>query len=153
MTRIPTWISAGLIVASLAGAVAAADIPGAIAARQAHFKQIGKAAKATYEALNSPTPDVAAIQGYARTIDQLAPQVPSWFPAGSGPESGVKTQAKPDIWTHPADFKAAAAGFAGEARKFDVVAASGDLGAIRAEYGALGKTCKTCHDQFRQKDD
>jgi cytochrome c556 len=153
MKRVSTWISAGLIAASLAGAVAAADMAGVVHDRQAHYKQIGKAAKAIYETLNSPAPDVASIQANAKVIDQLAPQVPTWFPAGSGAEAGVKTGAKADIWSHPADFKAAATGFTAEAHKFNAVAAGGDLGAIRAEYGALGKACKTCHDQFRQKDD
>lgn len=153
MKRFPTWISAGLIMASLAGAALAADMAGVIKDRQAHYKQIGKAAKGIYETLNSPSPDVASVQANAKLIDQLAPQVPGWFPAGSGPEAGVKTGAKAEIWSHPADFKAAAAGFATEARKFDAVAAGGDVAAIRAEYGALGKACKTCHDPFRKKDD
>jgi cytochrome c556 len=153
MKRIATWIPAALILTGLAGAVAAADMSGVIHDRQAHYKQIGKAGKGIYDQLNSAAPDVAAIQAYAKTIDQLAPQIPSWFPAGSGPEAGVKTAAKPDIWTHPADFKAAAAGLASEAHKFDAVAAGGDLSAIRAEYNPLGKACKTCHDQFRKKDD
>jgi cytochrome c556 len=153
MNRFPTWIAVGLIATSLAGAALAADMAGVIKDRQAHYKQIGKAAKGIYETLNSPAPDVAAIKANARLIDQLAPQVPTWFPAGSGPEAGVKTEAKAEIWSHPADFKTAAAGFATEARKFDAVAAGGDLAAIRTAYGALGKSCKTCHDQFRKKDD
>jgi cytochrome c556 len=151
MKRIP-WITAGLIAATLAGAVAAADMAGAVQARQAHFKEIGKAAKGTLDALNSPAPSVAAIQANARQIDQLAGQLPSWFPTGSGAEAGVKTGAKPEIWTHGADFHAAASAFAQEAHKFDTVAAAGDINAIRTEFGALGKTCKTCHDQFRLKD-
>jgi cytochrome c556 len=153
MKPIVTWISAGVFIACLAGAVAAADMASVIQDRQAHYKEIGKAAKDINDTLNAPTPDVAKIQGDARVIDQLAPQVPTWFPAGSGPEAGVKTQAKPDIWTHPADFKAAAAGLAEAARQFDLAAAGGDLAAIRAGYGSLGKACKTCHDQFRRKDD
>lgn len=153
MQRRLTWISAGLIAASLAGAVAAADMAGVVQDRQAHYKQIGKAAKGIYDQLNGSAPDVAAIQGYARTIDQLAPQVPSWFPVGSGAEAGVKTEALPAIWARPADFQTAASAFAAEAHKFDTVAAGGDLTAIRGEYGALGHACKNCHDQFRQKDD
>jgi cytochrome c556 len=153
MKPISTWISAGLLAAGLASAAAAAaDMASVIQDRQAHYKQIGKAAKGIYDTLGSPAPDVAAIQAYAHTINQLAPQIPSWFPAGSGPEAGVKTAALPAIWLRPADFTAAASGIAAEAHKFDTVAAGGDLTAIRAEYGALGKACKTCHDQFRKKE-
>jgi cytochrome c556 len=153
MQRIPTWIPAGLLLACLGGGVVAADMAGVVHDRQAHFKQIGKAAKGIKEALGAPAPDVKAIQGYAKTIDQLAPQLPTWFPAGSGPQPGVKTEAKAVIWTKASDFKSAADGFASEAKRFDAVAAGGDAAAIRAGYGALGKACKTCHDQFREKDD
>lgn len=152
MKRIPLWISASLILAVSAGAVAAADMVSVIQARQANYKQIGKATKGIFDALNSPAPSVQLIQANARTIDSLAPQLPSWFPAGSGPEAGVKTEAKADIWAKPAEFHADAAAFAAEAHKFDQVAASGDLAAIRGEAFNLGKTCKSCHDSFRQKD-
>ena len=152
MKRLPLWILSTLALAVIAGSVTAADQAAVIHDRKAHFKEIGRAAKAIHEALGASSPDAAAIQASARQIDQLAPQIPGWFPAGSGAEAGVKTGAKPDIWTHPADFKAAAAGFAAEAHVFDAKAASGDVAAMRAEFPALGKACKTCHDQFRQKD-
>jgi cytochrome c556 len=153
MKRIPSWVTAGLVMASLAGAVAAADMASVVKDRQAHYKAIGKAGKGVYDQLNAASPDLAAIKADAQQIDQLAPQLPTWFPAGSGAEAGVKTAAKAEIWTKPADFKAAADGFASEAHKFDAVAQTGDLAAIRAEFGALGKSCKTCHDDFRQRED
>ena len=135
-----------------AGAALAADMAGVIQARQAHYKTIGKASKGIFDELNKPAPDAAAIQGYARTLDQLAPQIPAWFPAGSGAEAGVKTRAKAEIWTQPVAFKSAADGFAAAARHFDVTAAGGDIGAIRVEYPTLTKACGTCHTQFRAKE-
>jgi cytochrome c556 len=152
MKRHIPWIAAGLIVAGFASVVVAADMTAVISARQAHLKEIGKAAKGVKDALNAPTPDVAAIKAAAKTIDALAPQLPSWFPAGSGPEAGVKTTAKADIWSNSAEFKKDAAAFAAEAHKFNAVAAGGDVNAIRAEYANLGNTCKTCHQSFRTKD-
>jgi cytochrome c556 len=134
------------------GAALAADVGGVIQARQAHYKAIGAASKGIYDELNKPTPDANVIQGYARTLDQLAPQIPSWFPAGSGPESGLKTHAKAEIWSQPAAFKTAADGFAAAARHFDLTAAGGDIGAIRAEYPTLTKACGNCHTQFRAKE-
>ncbi len=134
------------------GAALAADMAGVIQARQAHYKAIGAANKGIFDELNKPAPQIPVIQGYARQLDQLAPQVPSWFPLGSGPESGVKTRAKAEIWTEAAAFKTAAAGFAAAARHFDVTAAGGDIGAIRAEYPTLTKTCGNCHSQFRAKE-
>jgi cytochrome c556 len=152
MKRATAWMALGLGFTALAGAVAAADMAAVIHDRQAHYKEIGKASKAIYDSLNSPAPALPLIQADARQIAQLAPLVPSWFPVGSGPEAGVKTGAKAGIWLHPADFKADTASFALEAGKFNKIAATGDLNAIRAEFPVLSKTCKTCHEQFRQKD-
>jgi cytochrome c556 len=132
---------------------AAADVVSVIQARQTHFKEIGKAAKAMAEQLKSPTPSVAVVQSSVKQIDVLAPQLPSWFPVGSGPMAGVKTQAEAEIWTKPDAFKRDAAAFADAAHKLDVVAAGGDLAAIRTQAQAMGQTCKTCHEAFRQRDD
>lgn len=152
MKRHTPWIAAGLMVATFATAALAADMTSVIQARQAHYKEIGKAAKGINETLKTSAPDVGAIKAGAKTIDALAPQLPSWFPAGSGPEAGVKTTAKAEIWSNSAEFKKDAAAFAAEAKKFDAVAAGGDVNAIRAEYANLGNTCKTCHQSFRTKD-
>jgi len=144
-----------LVAAMVAGAasVALADASSLIKERQSHYKQIGAAAKGIHDELNKPAPDVAAVQGFARQIDSLAPQIPSWFPKGTGPEAGVKTAAKPEIWTDPSGFAAVASAFAAEAHKFDGVAQSGNVDAIRAEYVNLGKACFACHSKYRAKED
>jgi len=150
--RSALFAAAGLAVVTVASA-AAADVLGVIAARHAHFKEIGKAAKAMSEQLKSPTPEIPVVQAAVKQIDALAPQLPSWFPAGSGPAPGVKTEAKADIWTKPDEFKRDAAAFAEAAHKLDVIAAGGDVSAIRTQAQAMGQTCKTCHEAFRQRDD
>jgi len=141
------------VAAVVAAGAAAADALSVLQARQAHYKEIGKAAKALGEQLKSGAPSLPVVQAAAKQIDALAPQVPSWFPAGSGPAAGVKTQAKAEIWAKPDEFKHDAATFAEAAHKLDLVAASGDLGAIRAQAQAMGQTCKTCHEAFRERDD
>ena len=146
------WL-VGLLLAGAATAAIAADAASLIKERQANYKHIGAAAKGIHDELGKPTPDLAVIQGDARTIDGLAPQIPTWFPKGTGPEAGVKTAAKPEIWTNPTGFAQAATGFATEAHKFDGVAQGGNLDAIRADFTNLGKACFTCHSQFRAKDD
>jgi len=144
--------TAGVAVVAVASA-AAADVASVIQARQAHYKEIGKATKAIIDQLKSPTPAVPVIQAAAKQIDALAPEVPSWFPPGSGPMAGVKTGAKAEIWAKPDEFKRDAAAFAEAAHKLDVIAAGGDVSAIRTQAQAMGQTCKTCHEAFRQRDD
>jgi cytochrome c556 len=147
----PNWLVAGLVVAA-AGTAIAQNAASVIQARQAHYKQIGAASKGIHDELGKPAPSAAVIQGFAKQIDALAPQIPSWFPAGSGPEAGVKTQAKPEIWTDAAGFRTVAGAFATEAHHFDDVAQAGDIDAIRAEYTNLGKACFACHSKYRAKE-
>ena len=77
----------------------------------------------------------------------------NWFPAGSGPKEGVKTRAKAEIWNKPQDFNAAQKLFQEQAGKLNTVAASGDVAAVRAQFGEVGKACKNCHDTFRTPED
>lgn len=130
------------------------DTPGARAADARHesFEQIGDAMKSIGDELKGEKPDVAKIQAAALTINSMAPKVETWFPAGSGPADGIKTEAKQDIWTRPEEFKAAAAAFVAEAAKFNATATAGDLAAIGAGMQALGGTCKGCHDKFKSGD-
>ena len=148
----------GFLAPALALALAACggnpDTPGGRAADARHdsFEQIGDAMKSIGDELKGGTPDVAKIQTAALTINGMAPKVETWFPAGSGPADGVKTDAKQDIWTKPEEFKAAAAAFVAEAAKFNTTAQAGDLAAIGAGMQALGGTCKGCHDKFKSGD-
>ncbi|MDB5697881.1 MAG: cytochrome [Alphaproteobacteria bacterium] len=133
-------------------AAPAADPAEVIKTREAHYKEIGKAMKGIGDELKKGTPDVKVIQAHAATIDRLAPQVPSWFPAGSGPEAGVKTEARAEIWSKPDEFREAAAKFAAAARQFNATAQTGDVAAIGAGMKQLGGSCKGCHEKFRTEE-
>lgn len=39
-----------------------------------------------------------------------------------------------------------------EANEFAKVAGTGDVGQIKAKFGKLTQSCKSCHDSFREKD-
>jgi cytochrome c556 len=131
------------------GAMAALAAETAIATRQAGYKKIGAAFKAINEELRKDAPDTKLIASNAAVINAQAGQVPRWFPAGSGPEAGFKTKAKPAIWSDSAKFGAAAAKFQTEAGKLQTVAAAGNVDAIKAQVRAVGGTCKGCHDSYR----
>jgi cytochrome c556 len=144
-----------LALSASGGFVAAQDqSPAAIIkARQAHLKELGGAMKAIGDQLKSGAVDNAAVTTAAGKIDLLAKDLPNWFPAGTGPEAGVKTAAKPEIWANPADFKAAADRLADEAEQLVAVAAMGDAAAIGGQFQATGKACGNCHKQFRVPDE
>lgn len=120
--------------------------------RHENYERMGRAMKGISTQLKSESPAVAEIQQHSATIAGYAPQVPSWFPAGTGPEAG-RTRAKPEIWSDPQGFAAAVQRFQQAAAQFDAAARSGDLAAIRAAMPALGSSCSNCHDTYRGPDD
>ena len=70
---------------------------------------------------------------------------------GEGTDKGGNTKAKPDIWKEMDKFQAAAKEMQEQAAKLDAAAKSGNLDAIKVAFGETGKTCKACHDNFREK--
>jgi cytochrome c556 len=148
-------IALAVIGLTAAGAALAQDAapttPGgkAVLARQAHYKELGKAFGGLGGELRKDAPDKALILANATTAATLAKDLPSWFPKGSGPEAGVKTAAKAEIWTDAAGFAAAAGKLADETAKLQQAATAGDLDAIKAQARATGGACKNCHDTYR----
>lgn len=68
---------------------------------------------------------------------------------GEGTDKGLPQRAKPEVWKESAKFRAAADKMIGEVAKLDAAAKSGSLDAIKAATGAVGQSCKACHDDFR----
>jgi cytochrome c556 len=109
--------------------------------------------KAVNDGLRGSTPQTVLIQMSARQIRNAATQQYSWFPSGSGPQAGIKTAAKPEIWRQGARFKQLQDNFAAQATAFQQVAGGGNAAAMRSAARSLGATCKACHDQFRTESD
>ena len=116
--------------------------------RHENFERMGRAMKGITTQLKSSAPSIAEIQQHNGVIAGYAPEVPSWFPAGSGPEAG-RTRAKAEIWNDPQGFAAAVQRFQQASAQFDAAARSGDLAAIQAAQPALGSSCSNCHDTYR----
>ena len=126
-----------------------AEIAALMHERHENYEAMGKAMKGIGDQLKSDAPSVEAIQRHAALIAGFAPRIPGWFPHGSGPETGRETRAKAEIWTDADTFHQRALAFETEAARFNRIAQAGDLDAIRAGQGELGKACKNCHDRFR----
>ena len=73
-----------------------------------------------------------------------------WAGFVAGSDKG-DTGALPEIWTNAAKFKSAGEKMQQEMSKLAQAANSGDLNAIKAQFGEVGKACKACHDDFRKK--
>ncbi len=118
--------------------------------RHENYEKIGDAMKAISRQLKAESPDLAQVRSGAATIAALAPQVPNWFPAGTGPDVG-KTEARAEIWQKPEDFAAKTQDFQKAATAFSEASQGSDLDSIRKAHADLGKSCKGCLDIYREE--
>lgn len=138
---------------ALVGTDAIAATPAqTISARQANFKQMGRGAKALKEELQKDAPSINVIRANAQLIIQAAPRVVGFFPRGTGPEAGAETKALPAIWKKNQKFRSDNNAMLNAVRGFQAAVGGNNISQIRAAYGALGRTCKACHDNFRTRD-
>ena len=137
------------------GNAVASAAPGSVAPQQAYdirherYEEMGDSLKAINRELKGGSPDVPRIQREAATLAGLAEQIPSWFPAGSGPDVHTKSRAKAEVWSDPQGFSQAHARYLEQAQRFNQVAQGGDVNAIRTAAQDLGKSCSNCHDRYR----
>jgi cytochrome c556 len=68
-----------------------------------------------------------------------------------GTDKGGNTKAKPEIWSQMDKFRAGATRMQEEVAKLNVAAKGGNFDQIKAAFGEAAKTCKACHDDFRQQ--
>ncbi len=159
ITTVTVLALAGVAACNRAEAPAANDanaeaednggVAGTIRARQANFKEMARASKTIGDQLKARNPSVEDIQASAVVLADHAPRILTWFPAGSGPESGVRTRAKAEIWTNQEGFGEAAARFIATTEEFSTIVGTGDVAAIRVAQADLGPSCRNCHDRFR----
>jgi cytochrome c556 len=127
-----------------AAALAAAQAADHLQARHDAMEQVGDAMKTLGAMARGQAPfDAAAVRSSATTIAEKLAVAESHFPPGS--DTG-KTRAKAEIWTNRADFDR----IMGEAKKAaTALAAVSDEAAYKPALGALGQSCKSCHDMYR----
>ena len=94
--------------------------------------------------------DQATFERWARDLAAVSTyNVERGFAPGS--EEG-KTRAKPEIWLDLEEFGEHLEELRAETAKLAEVAKTGDRDAIQAQFGATGKACKGCHDEYKAKD-
>jgi cytochrome c556 len=69
---------------------------------------------------------------------------------GPGTDKG-DTGAKPAIWAEMDKFNAGAKRMQDEMAKLNAAAKTGNLDAIKAAAGEVGRACKACHDDYRKE--
>jgi len=90
--------------------------------------------------------DVVALN--ATFLENLARMPWDGFDAST---KGEKSKTKPEAFSDPAKFKAAADQLESATAKLGAVARAKDEAGVKAAFGAVAKACGGCHDSFREK--
>ncbi len=142
-------VAAAVGTALLSGPALAADDPAnVIKYRQQVMKSTASHITNIFSVLKGETSFAGHIAANARAISDNAAMISDIFPEGSG--SG-DTRALPSVWQDKAKFDAAAIALKTAADNLAVAAGSGDMAAIGAAAGEVGKACGGCHESFRKK--
>ena len=87
---------------------------------------------------------------HARALQALTGDIPALFPKDS--DFG-DTKAKDGVWSNRAEFEKTAKDAKARVATFAKAVQDGNQQAIVASYKEMGEGCKSCHKDFRKKDD
>ncbi|MDO4226279.1 cytochrome c [Neisseria sp.] len=90
--------------------------------------------------------DAAAFQAAA---DNLAANADKPWVHYTPESANEESEAKPEVWSKPDEFKQAIEKFTAAAAALKTAAASGKLDDVKKPFGDVGQSCKSCHDTFR----
>jgi len=152
MHKIGLFLGMAVLLASFGANAETTPSPqSAIRLRQDGFETILRLSRGLFDELRAWSPDKRMIQDDASRLAEVTQQIPSWFPAGSGQESGLRTNARPEIWRNPDDFRRKAEALAAAAAKIDQAAKAGNFDAIKANRSALVESCQDCHASYEYR--
>lgn len=120
----------------------------AVRYRQSAMNLLGNHAGRVHVQLKSGSPDLSVLQSSAMLMETLSKLPFEAFVPGS--ENAGNTKAKPEVFKD-AKFKDLAEKMQAEVSKLAVATRSGDVKAMQVQFGAVGKACKNCHDDYQKK--
>lgn len=111
----------------------------------AHFGRIGAVVqgKAPY--------DAKATEANAALVATIAALPFAAFGSGTEKSDARPTKALPVVWSERGKFDDKAKAMQAAVGKLAEAAKGGNLDAIKVAFGDAGKSCKSCHDDFRAK--
>lgn len=141
-----------MVAALIAGAanVQAEEPENYIKYRKAMMKAIGGHSGAASQIVRGKVAPEGDLIMHAKALADLNSNIARLFPEGS--DFG-ETKAKEEIWGQWEKFERAADDAKKATAAFAAAAATGDQEQIAKAFKDVGKSCKGCHKDFREKDD
>ncbi|MGE5241450.1 MAG: c-type cytochrome [Bacteroidota bacterium] len=144
-------LTAGTLLAALTPVLLhAAEPEDIIKYRKNTMKAIGAHMAAAGAIIQGKVDYKSQLPEHANTVQALTRDIPGLFPKDS--DFG-DTQAKDGVWSNRAEFEKRADTVKLRAAAFAKAVQGGNQQAIAADFKQLGEGCKSCHDDFRKKED
>ena len=122
----------------------------AVEYRQAGFELMATHFKRLNDMAQGKVPyDAKAVEENMAVIAVVAKLPFTAFVPGSDKAKG--TEALPEVWSQPAKFQEAADKLQAEVGKLQAAVKAGKQEDVKIAAGAVGQSCKACHDSFKQK--
>ena len=122
---------------------------GMVKERMDFMKDLGKASKSIGKMIkNEIRFDREQLIAHARLINEHSKTLLDYFPEGSLQHP---TEALPVIWENWGDFQKRNETLQIDSQKLLEIAQEGDKSAIAKQFAAVGRSCKGCHQDYRQK--
>lgn len=125
----------------------------AVNGRQAGYREMGTAVKNIDAALSGEELFDVELLADVRNMTSNADQIPFWFPAGSGPESGLETDALPEIWRSPEAFNRLGQRLVQELHVLEEAAAQRNADQFVRQFEVATAVCDECHETYRAETD
>lgn len=93
--------------------------------------------------------DEAVIAKNALRLEQLGLMISDYFVADTR-NNKVSNKSSDAIWENQADFNNKAANLVKASKALQVIVANKDTANYRKGIGAVGATCKACHDDYKK---
>lgn len=147
MNRFLTAVAGGALALSVLS-VQASEVEDAIEYRQGVFTALKWNLMPMGAMVKGEMPyDQAEFTMRAERLAALSPMALEGFVEGS---DGGESEAKPEVWTEMDKFSAGFDTMHSSATALVEASRSGDLDKIRPAFGEVAKSCKGCHDNFRE---
>ncbi len=135
-------------ILGLSGVAIATDEQHAIGYRKATMQALGAHTKATGALIKGEVSYEGHLARHTAGIASIGGMLGDLFPEGS--DFG-DTRALPAIWEKPDEFTQVVQAIRSASAALADAGKGGDMEAVRAAFGGLGKACKGCHEKFREK--
>ncbi len=143
------FVKTAALAAALVGVATVATASEAdVKYRMANMEIIGGHMHSIVPIIKGEVEHKAQLKAHALGIVAAGKMAPAAFKSDS---MGADTTAKADIWTNWEKFEGGLNAMTERAQELADAADTGDMAAIGAAVQGLGKTCKGCHDNFREK--